>query len=140
MQIRKWKYSDGMYVGTFCSGTDGAILVQKAYCEAVLEVLGVGISFGHRFACESNIKKQGFVAEMFPNVERLFGNCDVLGSLTADCVLSGKQEEIPSVHHALGGFPCQDASLRNPKASTQANRQCVSEATFVPKVCLVFLI
>jgi site-specific DNA-cytosine methylase len=141
MQIRKHKWSTtAMSVGTFCSGTDGAILVQKAYCEAVLEVLHVSIPFRHRFACECSAKKQAFIAEMFPDVELMIGNCSMLGSPTTTCVLTGEQHDVPSVNHALGGFPCQDASLRNPKASTQANRQCVSEATFVPKVCLVFLI
>ena len=59
-------------VGTWCSGTDSAVLMCNAAEKALFASMGIMSRIGHRFSAEQNRKKQLFILHMFPNCPCFF--------------------------------------------------------------------
>ena len=131
--IFKWMPTESFTasLGTFCSGTDSPILVMKAFKKFCSQRLGIDIDFIHAFSSENTDAKQKYLLDLFPDMQALYPDVKTLGKKMAKNLKTGLDEEIKSVTAAFGGFPCQDASGLNPNSSSEENRSCVSQDSWV---------
>lgn len=110
---------DLMSVGTFCSGTDCAILVLQSFLKAASKTLNIeDIELNHVFSCESNVAKQTFLKDFYQMKTLHTDACEPISDPAG--IVSA-------------GFPCDDASQLHPRSSTYAHRLCVSEARLSTK-------
>lgn len=106
-------------MGTFCSGTDCAVVVFRNLLEAASESLNIPADqmpeFRHVFSCEKDSNKKTFIQDFFPGVR------------VHDDALDPIRE---STRFVSAGFPCDDASALHPRSASQEHRLCVSQAMF----------
>ena len=115
-------------IGTFCSGTDVALLCWAGFQEALEIELGVTISVETSYCCESDRRKQTFLRALHPSSKVLFGDTSLLRQDRAINLIDGCEREVPASHHEVGGFPCDDASALNPDGNRRdsEHRSCVA--------------
>ena len=115
--------------GSICSGTDIPALVCRDFWNWALPHFNVGGKFSHRFSCEIDPKKRGFIHAVHKDCQALFGDVVDLSEKQAWCFLEGKAKEVPEVKSMAAGFPCQDISPLNPHSRSDTNRNCVANGT-----------
>ncbi len=106
-----------MSVGTFCSGTDCAILVMQSFLRSCKHILGIPDEdmpqMRHLFSCEKDPQKREFLQAFCPTMEKLYS--DALEPVDMEAAL------------VSAGFPCDDASALHPNSSSEKHRLCVSQ-------------
>eukprot|EP00438_Fugacium_kawagutii_P014006 Skav204081 [mRNA] locus=scaffold3129:117954:120142:+ [translate_table: standard] len=119
--LRNWLLSaesaETFKIGTFCSGTDCAVLVLEAFLKSAIRVLNIPadtVSLEHMFSCEKESAKRAFLSDMFPGLQ-----------LHDDAITANPED----AGYTSAGFPCDDASALHPDSSSDKHRLCGSLRT-----------
>ena len=123
-QVRKRWAGKSFDLGTFCSGTDVCVDVNRH----VLESFGVQVQ--HVFSCDKAPHVQQYISKRCRPTQgsfRLFDDITDVPSMRAFDVLSGTTKSVPPSHFTYIGFSCKDVSHLNVNA--QASRGCVKSGT-----------
>ena len=104
-------------------------LVWNAFASAVNCKLETEVKVVHRFSCERNRHKQGFIRGMF-DVPLMYEDATKLGEPALYDAVSGSEQQSPQdINFFAVGWPCTDASSLNKHSSSLANRTCVSSSS-----------
>ena len=123
-QVRKRWAGRSFDLGTFCSGTDVCVDVNRQ----VLESFDVKVR--HVFSCDKATHVQEYIRRRCRPTEasfRLFDDITDIPSLKAFDVLSNRATSVPPSHFVYIGFSCKDVSHLNVHAG--ASRGCVKSGT-----------
>ena len=131
--VGQWSQPGWPHFGSICSGTD----IPAAVCEQWRSWAGdfagdferLDMRFEHKFSCELDPKKRGFIRSVHPGVGHIFGDVMDLSGQEAWCFKTGGLTPVPACEVVAAGFPCTDVSHLNPHSRTQANRSCVGHSS-----------
>jgi len=98
---------------TMCSGTESPIMAMQMFSDACQELHGSSLNFDHRFSCEIDPTKQGYIYRNF-DVKLLFRDIQELGGQDAHTAWNSL-ETVPSADAAVAGTSCVDFSSMNGK-------------------------
>lgn len=98
---------------TMCSGTESPIMAMQMFSDACQEFYGKSLNFDHRFSCEIDPTKQGYIYRNF-DVKLLFRDIQELGGQDAHTAWNSL-ETVPSADAAVAGTSCVDFSSMNGK-------------------------
>jgi len=96
---------------TMCSGTESPIMAMQMFSDACQELHGTSLNFDHRFSCEIDPTKQGYIYRNF-DVKLLFRDIQELGGQDAHTAWNSL-ETVPSADAAVAGTSCVDFSSMN---------------------------
>lgn len=96
---------------TMCSGTESPILAMQLFSAACAKLHGNALNFSHRFSCEIEPAKQGYIHRNF-GVPILFRDIQELGQDEAHTAWHNK-EQVPGADAAVAGTSCVDFSTLN---------------------------
>jgi site-specific DNA-cytosine methylase len=98
------------------------MIVMRSFTKCLAE-LDIQMAFKHEFACEADAKKRQFIEMVCPQLPCLFGLVQSLAHRRSQSFQHGKTKvkDVPSVGTLIGGFPCKDVSLLNPKRASFAD-------------------
>jgi len=115
-------------IGTICSGTEGPVLVWRAFQEALAE-LDIPLELQARFSTEIDDAKRKFLRKVLPDLQALYRDAAELRFPRATNVVRLVAEDafVAAVNHMTAGFPCTDISgLNSHHTSTQARTTLMS--------------
>jgi len=98
---------------TMCSGTESPIIALHLISDACKELHGDALNFEHRFSCEIDPVKQGYIYRNF-GVPILFRDIQELGLPEAHTAWNSK-EVVPRADACVAGTSCVDFSTLNNK-------------------------
>jgi len=98
---------------TMCSGTESPIMAMQMFSDACEELYGSALNYDHRFSCEIDPTKQGYIYRNF-DVKLLFRDIQELGGHDAHTAWNSL-ETVPSADAAVAGTSCVDFSSMNGK-------------------------
>ena len=116
-------------IGALCCGTDRPLQP----CSVGLHWHGwppifvnTQLHINHKYACEKDKAKRGFLKSMFPGMQRPFHDATEIPAGQGFQDLTGTIPQTPRVQHLVGGFPFLDRSSLNPNSNTLRARTCIA--------------
>ena len=107
--------ASGLQMATACSGTDSPMVLAK--------YLGLESSF----SCEFAERKQKWIMENFPEIQRLFCDIKTLKCQQVLNLVTGAMERVPTADIFITGFVCKSVSTENNDRRVYKN--CIQEGT-----------